>query len=142
MLGFQICTNQIATASNGSGDSQRTQQQQSWQQQASDPLVWLDRITCMYRMLKPWKEQAACKQVQTLIIQRQPSHALQAAATEPIAWFEHSVVVWRKLAEVFDRFANNTRVMEHCCRTTRFVIRSMSTQSSIFIGELAEKVRY
>jgi len=30
--------------------------------------------------------------------------------------------------------------MEHCCRTTRFVIRSMGTQSIVFIEELALKL--
>ncbi|KAI6227965.1 Transportin-3 [Aphelenchoides besseyi] len=103
---------------------------QSWQQFASDPLIWLDRITCIYRMLKPWQEQASyrqeCEKVQHKNV--------------PAAWFDHSVNVWRKLSEVFKHFLKSTRIMEHCCRTTRFVIRSMGTQSSVFIVQLAEQL--
>ncbi|KAI6242871.1 Importin N-terminal domain-containing protein [Aphelenchoides fujianensis] len=81
---------------------------QSWEQFASNPLVWLDRISCIYRMLKPWQEQASYREE----AHRNPD------ATVPAAWYEHSVIVWKKLAVVFDRFKDETRVMEHCCRTT------------------------
>lgn len=48
--------------------------------------------------------------------------------------------VWQKLSATFEKFKSSARVMEHCCRTTRFLIRSMGTQSIVFIEELALKV--
>ncbi|KAI6194285.1 CDK-activating kinase assembly factor MAT1 [Aphelenchoides besseyi] len=124
----KICSGQLQESNNANESNKENVQ--SWQQFASDPLIWLDRITCIYRMLKPWQDQASyrqeCEKVQHKNV--------------PAAWFDHSVNVWRKLSEVFKHFLKSTRIMEHCCRTTRFVIRSMGTQSSVFIVQLAEQL--
>jgi len=112
--------------SNGKENDHKT----SWQKFADDPIIWLDRITCIYRMLKPWQDQAAYRQ----FVQHNGN------ADVPAAWYEHSVKVWQNLSATFDRFKSSSRIMEHCCRTTRFVIRSMGTQSIVFIEELALKL--
>jgi transportin-3 len=61
-------------------------------------------------------------------------------AEMPAAWYDHSVRVWQQLSATFEKFKHNLRTMEHCCRTTRFVIRSMGMQSMVFIEELSLKL--
>ncbi|CAD5215243.1 unnamed protein product [Bursaphelenchus xylophilus] len=95
-----------------------------------DPLAWLDRITCVYRVLKPWTEQDDFK-----------SRRLNQQEEQiPVAWYEHSVGVARQLSTVFNTFKDDVRVMEHCCRSVRFVVRSMGWQSINFIPDLAQQL--
>ncbi|KAI6184207.1 Transportin-3 [Aphelenchoides bicaudatus] len=78
---------------------------------------------------KPWQDQLAYQ------------HGFNNGAAElPAAWYDHSVRVWHALSATFEQFKSTLRVMEHCCRTTRFVIRSMGTQSIVFIEELTLKL--
>ena len=51
---FQICSGELH-AVNGKENVSRTNY-------SADPLIWLDRITCIYRMLKPWQDQVAYRQ--------------------------------------------------------------------------------
>ncbi|CAD5210039.1 unnamed protein product [Bursaphelenchus okinawaensis] len=95
-----------------------------------DPLAWLDRITCVYRVLKPWSEQQDFKnRVQ-----------LERHQQIPVAWYEHSVTVARQISEVFKTFKDDYRIMEHSCRAVRFVVRSMGWQSINFIPDLAHQL--
>lgn len=93
-------------------------------------MVWLDRITCVYRVLKPWHDQRDYRQ----------SAANSQVPHISAPWTEHSVKVAETINLVFNTFKEHARVMEHCCRAVRFVVRSMGEQSVNFIPQLVQQV--
>lgn len=96
----------------------------------ADPITWLDRITCVYRVLKPWRDQRDYRY--TL------SDTQNANISAP--WTEHSLEVAKTISMAFNAFKPHVRIMEHCCRAVRFVVRSMGKQSVNFIPQLAQQL--
>uniref|UniRef100_A0A914X9R9 Exportin-1/Importin-beta-like domain-containing protein n=1 Tax=Plectus sambesii TaxID=2011161 RepID=A0A914X9R9_9BILA len=90
-----------------------------------DPAIWLDRLAAVFRHLAP------------------SSDGPSAAKNEngkPKPWLPVVQHLWPVLSETCQRFENNVRVVEHCCRTVRFVIRSLGIQSFPFIEPLVKQM--
>lgn len=58
----------------------------------------------------------------------------------PCPWLELSTNLWKTLSTTLEHYQSELRVVEHCCRAVRFIIRSMGIQSVVFVEELAHQV--
>uniref|UniRef100_A0A1I8AW69 Importin N-terminal domain-containing protein n=1 Tax=Steinernema glaseri TaxID=37863 RepID=A0A1I8AW69_9BILA len=94
---------------------------QSWALLAANPITWLDRISCVYRYVKPWGEQEAVK----------------AAGGHLADDVMHLVEqTWKVLLLTMNTFMRDVHVIEHSCRAVRFVIRSLALRSAPIVKEL------
>lgn len=48
--------------------------------------------------------------------------------------------VWPTLSLTFQKYSNDLRVMEHCCRCLRFAVRCVHQQSAPLLSPLVEQV--
>uniref|UniRef100_A0A914HD50 Exportin-1/Importin-beta-like domain-containing protein n=1 Tax=Globodera rostochiensis TaxID=31243 RepID=A0A914HD50_GLORO len=102
----------------------------SWAKLQTDPVLWLDRLAGVWRILLPWQQQLAYKQMANEGQELPPecpwltlcSNAMECALT------------------TLQRHQSEQRVVEHSCRTIRFLIRSMGAQSVVFIEPLASQI--
>uniref|UniRef100_A0A183CJS8 FAT domain-containing protein n=1 Tax=Globodera pallida TaxID=36090 RepID=A0A183CJS8_GLOPA len=102
----------------------------SWAKLQTDPVLWLDRLAGVWRILLPWQQQLAYKQMANERQEMPPecpwltlcSNAMESALT------------------TLQRHQSEQRVVEHSCRTIRFLIRSMGVQSVVFIEPLASQI--
>ncbi|KAK0395025.1 hypothetical protein QR680_001072 [Steinernema hermaphroditum] len=94
---------------------------QSWTSLASNPITWLDRISCVYRYVKPWGDQEAVK----------------ASGGHVADTVMHLVEeTWKVLLLAMKTFMRDVCVIEHSCRAVRFVIRSLGLRSAPIVKEL------
>ncbi|KAI1711641.1 exportin 1-like protein domain-containing protein [Ditylenchus destructor] len=108
----------------------------TWQNLSQDPVLWLDRLAGVFRVLKPWQSQKDFKRLTG------QTGAKAVSVTDPEApWLNLATRVWKVVSSTMEQFQQKERIVEKCCRTIRFVIRSMGIQSIIFIGELADQVK-
>uniref|UniRef100_A0A915DPC3 Uncharacterized protein n=1 Tax=Ditylenchus dipsaci TaxID=166011 RepID=A0A915DPC3_9BILA len=107
----------------------------SWQRLSQDPVLWLDRLAAIYRVLSPWQKQDAYLRI---VNQQQTNGVSAQMPTAP--WLELSSRVWKVVSVTLDQFQENQRIVEKCCRTVRFLVRSMGIQSIVFIEQLAHQM--
>uniref|UniRef100_A0A7E4VZI7 Importin N-terminal domain-containing protein n=1 Tax=Panagrellus redivivus TaxID=6233 RepID=A0A7E4VZI7_PANRE len=101
-----------------------------WNQVSTDPLVWLDRVTAVFKALKPWNNQLAF----------QEEHNKTNGAPDqipPCPWVTLGTQVCQSVALAIQAYQDNYRIVEHACRCSRYIIRSMGIQAVMFVGELA-----
>ena len=81
-----------------------------------DPVLYLDRLAAIFRHVT---------------IELEPGQAHPAA---------HLAIqeVWPVISQTFNVYAQDTRIMERTCRTLRFVIRCLGTQSSPLVEPLVK----
>lgn len=58
----------------------------------------------------------------------------------PALWIATVKEVWPFVLETCRKYEKNTRVVEHCCRAIRFMIRFLEIHSITFIESLVEQV--
>lgn len=58
----------------------------------------------------------------------------------PALWITTVKEVWPFVLETCRKYEKNTRVVEHCCRAIRFMIRFLEVHSITFIESLVEQV--
>lgn len=61
-LNSQPTTSSSSTMSTGNADDKENSTD-AWSMMANDPILWLDRLSAIWRIIRPWQHQLACKQV-------------------------------------------------------------------------------
>ncbi|VDD89398.1 unnamed protein product [Enterobius vermicularis] len=118
------------TLPNGSSPSSQTNNENcsdAWVQLTNDPVLWIDRIAAIFRQLQPWQSQPAKS--------TSPNNNVA-----PVPFLDTVNKVWPVLSMALNKFEDNTRVVEHLCRTIRFLIRSLGVQSIIFVDPLVHQM--
>lgn len=77
----------------------------------TDPVVWLDRLSSVFRHV-------------TVRLVEGETNPCKSIALE----------VWPVLSHAMDKYQNDLRIMERCCRSIRFMLRCVSQQ----VGELLQ----
>lgn len=83
----------------------------------SDPVLYLDRLASIFGNVTP--------SVTPGVV-----HPCQEVATD----------LWPILSAACDTFAKEERIMERCCRTLRFTVRCLGTQSAPLLQPMVEKI--
>nr|CAD2188545.1 unnamed protein product [Meloidogyne enterolobii] len=97
----------------------------AWQTLSTDPILWLDRLSSVWRILKPWEIQLEYK---------------KGSQKQECPWLPLCTRVVQCTLVTLQQQQEKQRVIEHCCRTIRFLIRSMGQQSIVFIEPLANQI--
>lgn len=84
---------------------------------SSDPVLYLDRISVIFRFVTPTVPSGA-------------AHPCLAVVQE----------LWPVLSRAFEQLSDNVRVMERCCRTVRFAVRCVGTQSAPLLESLVKQM--
>ncbi|KAM3719234.1 Transportin-3 [Dirofilaria immitis] len=107
----------------------------SWHVLSRDPVLWVDRIAAIFRHVQPWTHQAY-----------NPKNNIQNGSSTnanddiPALWITTVKEVWPFVLEICKKYEKNTRVVEHCCRAIRFMIRFLEVHSITFIESLVEQM--
>uniref|UniRef100_A0A0N5B0K8 Xpo1 domain-containing protein n=1 Tax=Syphacia muris TaxID=451379 RepID=A0A0N5B0K8_9BILA len=109
---------------NGSQSSQVNNENcsDSWSQLTRDPVLWIDRIAAIFRQLEPWQNQTA--------------KFAESNSLATVPFLDTVKKVWSIMSTALYKFEKSTRIVEHLCRTIRFLIRSLGVQSIIFLEQL------
>ncbi|KAK5978404.1 hypothetical protein GCK32_004583 [Trichostrongylus colubriformis] len=93
----------------------------SWARIAGEPVLWIDRIATIFREVRPWNGSAK---------------SMNGNASEQAPWLEIATQLYGVLSESLKRYESTSRVVEHCCRSIRFIVRSLGVQSIGFVEPL------
>uniref|UniRef100_A0AC34GR35 Importin N-terminal domain-containing protein n=1 Tax=Panagrolaimus sp. ES5 TaxID=591445 RepID=A0AC34GR35_9BILA len=107
----------------------------AWRKAKSDPLIWLDRITSVFKTLKPWNAQKAF-QVEHARHNGTPA-MLETIPELQVPWLELGRKIWNAISATIEAYQDSSRIVEHACRCSRYLIRSMGMQSVRFVNDLA-----
>ncbi|VDK71439.1 unnamed protein product [Litomosoides sigmodontis] len=107
----------------------------SWYLLSRDPVLWVDRIAAIFRHVQPWTHQA-CNPKNSV----QNGSATNSSDDVPTLWIATVKEVWPFVLETCRKYEKNTRVVEHCCRAIRFMIRFLEVHSITFIESLVEQM--
>ena len=80
-------------------------------------VLYLDRLAVVFLNVRPELSQGAV-------------HPCQQVASS----------LWPVMCATFDNFPGDERVMERCCRTLRFVVRCLGTQSVSLMQPMIERI--
>ncbi|CAH2013492.1 unnamed protein product [Acanthoscelides obtectus] len=83
----------------------------------TDPVLWLDRLGAIFKFIK-------------VNLREGEPHPLKPVILE----------VWPILSQAFDKFQNDIRIMERCCRSVRFMLRSASLQVREILDSLVSQM--
>lgn len=83
----------------------------------SDPVIWLDRLSSILRSV-------TVKQIED------EEHPCKSVILE----------VWPILSKTFDKYQNDGRIMERCCRCLRFMLRCVSQQLVEILQNLVHQI--
>ncbi|VDP27288.1 unnamed protein product [Heligmosomoides polygyrus] len=95
----------------------------SWARIAGEPVLWIDRIATIFREVRPWSGGTS---------KTSGGNALDQAAP----WLDIATELYGVLSESLKRYEGAARVVEHCCRSIRFIVRSLGVQSIGFVEPL------
>ncbi|EYC43438.1 hypothetical protein Y032_0494g2462 [Ancylostoma ceylanicum] len=95
----------------------------SWARIASEPVLWIDRIATIFREVRPWNG-GNLRNVNS------------AASTDTAPWLDIATELYKVLSEALKNYEGTARVVEHCCRSIRFIVRSLGVQSIGFVEPL------
>ncbi|KAL3091604.1 hypothetical protein niasHT_024186 [Heterodera trifolii] len=131
----RICSGSVArlgevASSSASLDDNKENGTDSWAKLKTDPVLWLDRIADVWRTLRPWQQQLAYKQMANEQQQIPPE----------CPWLSLCSNAMECSLATLQRHQSQQRVVEHACRTIRFLIRSMGAQSVVFIEPVASQI--
>ncbi|KHN71510.1 Transportin-3, partial [Toxocara canis] len=104
----------------------------SWVRLSRDPVLWIDRIAAVFRQVQPWQKQVANPKNSQL--------KREAVEDAPVPWLDSVNIVWPVLSAVCTKYEKHVRIIEHCCRAVRFLIRSLGVQSIDFVEQLVPQV--
>uniref|UniRef100_A0A0K0D4I6 Xpo1 domain-containing protein n=1 Tax=Angiostrongylus cantonensis TaxID=6313 RepID=A0A0K0D4I6_ANGCA len=94
----------------------------SWARIAGEPVLWIDRIATIFREVRPWNG-GSLKTVNSI-------------ASDAAPWLDIATKLYEVLSEALKRYESTSRVVEHCCRSIRFIVRSLGMQSIGFVEPL------
>ena len=95
----------------------------------------MDRITSVFKTLKPWNAQKA---FQTEHAKHNGTPAILETVPElQVPWLELGSSAWNAIAKIIKAYQDNSRIVEHACRCSRYIIRSMGWQSVKLVNDLA-----
>ncbi|KJH52581.1 hypothetical protein DICVIV_01166 [Dictyocaulus viviparus] len=94
----------------------------SWARIAGEPVLWIDRIATIFREVRPWNG-GNLKTVNSI-------------ASDAAPWLDIATKLYEVLSETLTRYESASRVVEHCCRSIRFIVRSLGLQSIGFVEPL------
>ncbi|VDL71351.1 unnamed protein product [Nippostrongylus brasiliensis] len=94
----------------------------SWARFAGEPVLWIDRIATIFREVRPWNGGAL--------------KTVNSNPSEQAPWLDIATELYGVLSESLKRYENVARVVEHCCRSIRFIVRSLGIQSIGFVEPL------
>ncbi|MFH4980451.1 hypothetical protein AB6A40_007160 [Gnathostoma spinigerum] len=103
----------------------------TWLRLSSDPVLWIDRIAAVFRFVQPWHDQPA---------NPKNAKADDNSDSSPVPWIDTANHAWLVLSPVCRKYEKNPRVIERCCRTIRFLIRSLGLQSMVFVEQLVSQM--
>ncbi|XP_018572626.1 transportin-3 [Anoplophora glabripennis] len=83
----------------------------------TDPVLWLDRLSAILRHMN-------------VAVQEGEFHPCKPVVLE----------VWPILSRVFDKYQNDIRIMERCCRGVRFMLRCVSQQVRELLESLVSQI--
>uniref|UniRef100_F1KRX1 Transportin-3 n=1 Tax=Ascaris suum TaxID=6253 RepID=F1KRX1_ASCSU len=103
----------------------------SWARLSRDPVLWIDRIAAVFRQVQPWQKQVA-----------NPKNSQPKGDAEDVLvpWLDSVNIVWPVLSAVCTKYEKHIRIIEHCCRAVRFLIRSLGVQSIVFVEQLVTQM--
>ncbi|VDM45488.1 unnamed protein product [Toxocara canis] len=104
----------------------------SWVRLSRDPVLWIDRIAAVFRQVQPWQKQVANPKNSQL--------KREAVEDAPVPWLDSVNIVWPVLSAVCTKYEKHVRIIEHCCRAVRFLIRSLGVQSIDFVEQLVPQM--
>ncbi|KAF8364425.1 tsr-1 [Pristionchus pacificus] len=112
----------LASSANGGNNNKENSENHAdaWKSMANDPMVWVDRIASVFREVQPWNA--------------------QAHDNRPAPWLELALGLWNPLSQAFKGFEDNTRMVEHICRSIRFLVRSLGVQSQGIVQPLVAQM--
>ncbi|GMS82220.1 hypothetical protein PENTCL1PPCAC_4395, partial [Pristionchus entomophagus] len=124
-IGMDIVVNftaALANSSNGSNNNKENSENRgdAWKSMANDPMVWIDRIASVFREVQPW--------------------VAQAHDNRPAPWLEIALGLWNPLSQALKGYEDNTRMVEHICRSIRFLVRSLGVQSQGIVQPLVTQM--
>ncbi|VDM57658.1 unnamed protein product [Angiostrongylus costaricensis] len=94
----------------------------SWARIAGEPVLWIDRIATIFREVRPWNG-GSLKTVNSI-------------ASDAAPWLDIATKLYEVLSETLKRYESTSRIVEHCCRSIRFIVRSLGMQSIGFVEPL------
>ncbi|KAG1670798.1 Transportin-3 [Nymphon striatum] len=83
----------------------------------TDPVIWLDRLSAIFRHTNP-------------IVSEGEMHPGQAVIEE----------IWPVLSSVCTKYQSDIRIIERCCRCIRFAIRCIGKQSAPLLQPLVQQI--
>ncbi|GMT13539.1 hypothetical protein PFISCL1PPCAC_4836, partial [Pristionchus fissidentatus] len=121
-LGMDIVVNfTAALSSTGANNKENSENRgDAWRSMANDPMVWIDRVSSVFREVIPWNP--------------------QEHGARPAPWLELALGLWTPLSQAFKMYEDNLRMVEHICRAIRFLIRSLGVQSQGIVQPLVEQM--
>ncbi|VDO65604.1 unnamed protein product [Haemonchus placei] len=94
----------------------------SWARIAGEPVLWIDRIATIFREVRPWNGGGM--------------KSMNGNVSEQAPWLDIAQELYGVLSEALKRYESTSRVVEHCCRSIRFIVRSLGVQSIGFVEPL------
>ncbi|CAD6195834.1 unnamed protein product [Caenorhabditis auriculariae] len=91
----------------------------TWARQATSPILWIDRVASIFREV--WKPA--------------PGPNVPDAP-----WLEVAKGLFQVLLQAMNQYSDKVRHVEHCCRSLRYLVRSLGVQSSIFVVPLVNSM--
>ncbi|VDK43028.1 unnamed protein product [Anisakis simplex] len=105
-----------------------------WSRLSHDPVLWIDRIAAVFRQVQPWHKQDANP------AKNSHTKGERLADVAAVPWLDSVNVIWPVLSAVFNHYEKHIRIIEHCCRAVRFLIRSLGVQSMVFVEQLVAQM--
>ncbi|GMR34304.1 hypothetical protein PMAYCL1PPCAC_04499, partial [Pristionchus mayeri] len=115
-------TGALAQSANGVNNNKENSENRgdAWKSMSNDPMLWIDRIASVFREVQPWMAQ---------------DHG-----NRPAPWLELALGLWTPLSQAFKAYEDNTRMVEHICRSIRFLVRSLGVQSQGIVQPLVSQM--
>ncbi|KAJ1353594.1 hypothetical protein KIN20_010249, partial [Parelaphostrongylus tenuis] len=106
----------------------------SWARFAGEPVLWIDRIATIFREVRPWNGGNLDRGILRITLYSRKTANSVASDTAP--WLDIATKLYEVLSEALKRYESTSRVVEHCCRSIRFIVRSLGLQSIGFVEPL------
>lgn len=113
---FQILTQDHTVAVNNGSNKENMAAADSWEHIAKDPIVWVDRVSAIFKQVKPWQVGVSHREVYSFLFQMDLD-----GPPIPAPWIEVASALFAVLSKTLQRYQSRQRTVEHVCRSLRCV---------------------
>lgn len=101
----------------------------------TDPVLWLDRLASIFRGISMRLTEG--KLNISIILKR---YCIPFSVGEVNPCRTVVIEVWPILSRTFDKYQNDLRIMERCCRAVRFMLRCVSQQVRELLDSIVTQI--